>query len=579
MRHDPNSDPIDWAKLTALVVDDNGLSRAAYVRFLQALGVRRVLQASTPEAARPVVLRHRQSVDIVVCEAAFNKGAGSVTGLDFMQELREAGHLPLSAACLLVTSESRYQHVLDALEERVDDYLLKPVTQGSFEARLRLILNRKAHLQPVYRALQNRAVDEAAHTCLQLSQARGEHWLAAAKLGTDLLLGCGRAAQAKQLLLTVDPHDPPEWARLGLAQALLESSESRKAIDVLEEVISQSPNSAEAHDMLCRAYLEEHRLSEAIVALERAVMLAPGNVSRRQRLGALLQLKGATRQAHQHLSQSFVLGRQTRAYNYLGLVQLAMTSLELGEPRVWDRAQSLVQSHQVRGSRSVRLDVLGAMLELVEALEADDDRAAQRAAQVLVEGCLDTRVDFDTAATTFLLLTRACGLLPADTCAQWVRAMARKYAHNRGTLELLGQSCAGQDLLKQAVTEAGEEIQALAQNALSPSLAGEHDRSLANLLDTYASTGNQRFLLLAKASLDKHANTFAAGDVARWREQIESSLGRETPYVLRGVGRRAGQPAEQVATAPTVAMDMPAQDPAELAAFFEAAQVEPGGRS
>ena len=201
------------------------------------------------------------------------------------------------------------------------------------------------------------------------------------------------------------------------------------------------------------------------------------------------------------------------------------------EPREWERAKALIHQQGARSGPSGRLETLDAMLTLIQALEQEEPRLASRTA-------------------------KASGLFDADRCTGWARQVARRHGDSKGSIGLLSQACLGNEHLARGVREASEEVQAMAQSALGSSLNGEHERTVADLMAHYSETGNLRFLHLAKASLDKHANAMAVTDCEHWRREIERASGSVTSYVIRSGGSNARTRTAERRADPNLAADV-----------------------
>ncbi len=153
----------DVGRLRALVIDESDLTRSVLAGILRQLGLPMVASARRPEEARRMIRSAPQPYDLIVSDFHFRQqGGDAMTGQDLLDELRQARGLPMQTAFIMVTDEARYQHVADALEGALDDYLLKPITAGQFEDRFRLVMERKAAFREVFRAIEAGEYEKAA---------------------------------------------------------------------------------------------------------------------------------------------------------------------------------------------------------------------------------------------------------------------------------------------------------------------------------------------------------------------------------------------------------------------------------
>src|SRR6202008_4161152 len=66
---------------------------------------------------------------------------------------------------------------------------------------------------------------------------------------------------------------------LETARGDLTGGRADHGLDVLNQVLAQEPQNAEAHNLLCRIYMQEQRWSDAIKSCQAAVKLMPDNSS------------------------------------------------------------------------------------------------------------------------------------------------------------------------------------------------------------------------------------------------------------------------------------------------------------
>jgi len=112
------------------------------------------VQIQLSEEARHMIRKAPQPYDVIVSDMTFRQqGPNDMTGQDLLDELRQAKGLPMQTAFIMVTGEARYQHVAEAVEGALDDYLLKPITARQFEERLQVVLERKQAFKQVFQLL------------------------------------------------------------------------------------------------------------------------------------------------------------------------------------------------------------------------------------------------------------------------------------------------------------------------------------------------------------------------------------------------------------------------------------------
>ena len=171
MGSNPLDDSID--KAIAMVIDGNEISRRTLAAMLREFGVGRVDQIERTQDVRQALVN--RNYDIVLCDSHFQ---GEVmTGPELMDEMRQAGLLPLSAVVVMISGEGEHGQVAEAAEIALDAYLLKPHTMDALRVRLLAARDRKRALAEVITLVGEQRFAEAASAADALANARGVAWL------------------------------------------------------------------------------------------------------------------------------------------------------------------------------------------------------------------------------------------------------------------------------------------------------------------------------------------------------------------------------------------------------------------
>lgn len=237
--HEPaGAVPVD--RLLVLIIDEAELSRSVLGSMLRSLGVRHqhLHTARRPEEARLMIRKAPQPYDVIVSDMTFRQqGPNDMTGQDLLDELRQAKGLPLQTAFIMVTGEARYQHVAEAVEGALDDYLLKPITARQFEERLQVVLERKQAFRQVFQAIEAADYAQAAELCEAMFRDSTTYKVYAARIGSELYLRLGRLDAARRMLEAVLAFKAVPWAKLGLARLDLRDADSDKACRAVARVV------------------------------------------------------------------------------------------------------------------------------------------------------------------------------------------------------------------------------------------------------------------------------------------------------------------------------------------------------
>lgn len=110
----------------ALVVDDSGTMRKIIIRALNAAGVTDVIEAGDGAEALSLF---NPDVSLVLTDWNMpNK-----TGLELSRDIRATGS---TVPIFMITTEATKNRVVEAIQAGITDYLTKPFTKESLQAKL-----------------------------------------------------------------------------------------------------------------------------------------------------------------------------------------------------------------------------------------------------------------------------------------------------------------------------------------------------------------------------------------------------------------------------------------------------------
>ncbi len=244
------------------------------------LHIERVDVASTADTAIRLIRQHRYA--LVLCDYNLNHRSD---GQQLLEYLREAKLLAPDCLFFMITAESEYGAVAAASEHRPDAYLLKPITAGDIEDRLKVLLDRRNAMQPVTRCLGRGDLAGAVAACDAIL-ARNDRWIMQAlMLKGQTLLQMGRPRDAHgvyQRALQVNSDLP--WGRLGVARAMMAMGEIDEARRVAEALIRspEGERNVDAYDVLIACLEQQGDLSGAFGVTRESAAVLPS--ARRQRM-------------------------------------------------------------------------------------------------------------------------------------------------------------------------------------------------------------------------------------------------------------------------------------------------------
>jgi len=501
----------DAHQLRAMVIDEGALSRSVLASMLRAVGIGTVTMAMRPEDARQLFKSAAQPYDVVVSDFHFKpRGRYDMTGQDLLDELRQARGLPMNTAFIMVTDESRYQHVADCVEGALDDYLLKPFTPGQFEDRLNSVLLRKKALKAVFDAIEAEDFEGAAALCQTMFEADGEYKIYAARIATELYLRLNKLAEARAMFEALLAFKALPWAKLGLAKVELSTGNPAQARTSLQALLAEDPGYADAYDVYGRALFEELDFKGALEVYAKAVELTPGNISRLQKLGALGLFLGQSEDAAKHLGAALAIGPNSRALDFQSLVGLAIANLDLKEKRGWEKSVKHLEDSMQRFPDSYRLIMLRRALDVVMQLEREQYGPARDLLAAMAQEWQRPEFSFEMACNFLQLMVRCGARYHLADAPLWTRQLGERFAVSKQSARLLELSVSAIPALQEEVAQAYLRVNEESRRAMAHLIGKQHAKTVQELIAVGERTKNARIFALARATLDRHAESMDA---------------------------------------------------------------------
>ena len=485
----------------ALIIDANPTARSVLTSQLRDLGVQNVRQISRVRDAR-VVLEETPH-DIVLCEMSFHNG--DMSGQDLLDELRREQLLPYHTVFMLVTGEATYAQVREAAEATVDGYLVKPYSAQVLADKLAETRRRKRKLRPMYEALQGGEVARAAALAETRFNARETYWNFSGQVAGELWLRADQPKQAMKVYNAVLAERPQAWARAGVARARMAMGEMGAARRLLEALVQDEPDYADGHDLLGRLMVEQGEFGIALERFRQASTQTPGCLLRMQHWGTLAFYQHENEQAVQQLERTVSLGRKSRLFDALCLALLGMLKFDARDSRgvghMVEQIQSLAGAH----AGSVRLERMKRMLGALAAIQARQLEPALATARALATEVMEPGFDVEAATLVLGLWVRLPrGEQPLDEFDQLLRQVGLRFSVSKATTELLVASANQSELGEELLRRSHGEVTAIAEQAMSRSLAGHAEEAVQLLLGEGERTRNAKLIELAGAVARRH---------------------------------------------------------------------------
>ena len=534
---------VDPSRMKALIIDEGELSRSVLSNMLRNLGVPTVHWARRPEAARSMIKHATSSsaaYDIIVTDFHFTpQSSHDLTGQDLLDELRQARGLPMQTAFIMVTDEARYQHVADAVEGALDDYLLKPFNARQFDERLRVILERKHALREVFEAIDAGEFGQAASLCEAMFAASATYRVYAARIGSELYLRLGQIDAAKRMFEALLVSKAVPWARLGLAKIELANADSATACRTLETLLADNPAYVDAYDVYGRALLEEMKFEAAVEMLGKAVQITPGNVARLQKLGSLQLFLGDSEAAAKNLGAALTIGLHSRALDFQGVVALGIACVDTADAAGCEQAQQCLQDAIARyPAYSFRLQMLSLALDAAMALLTRRQEASLAALEQMAVQLDQPEFSFEMACNLLQLVARCARNQRVPGAMRWAELAAQRYAISKPRTRLLEMAAVQLPSLETAVRNAAAGVNEAARAAMTQLVSKQHQRTLEALLELAGRSLNTRIIKLALATLTHHGRHLPPEVARRLGESLDELHQRYADGAPRIVARR-----------------------------------------
>lgn len=382
-----------YSKIEALVVDDMATQQTTLRGQLGMLGIAKIDAAgSADDALRHIRAKH---YSLILCDYNLNH---KTDGQQLFEFLREQQLLPADCLFFMVTAESNYNSVAAASEHLPDAYLLKPITAGDIEERLKAQLEKRQALLAINQQLSKHDLAAAAAACDAVLARKDRWYMHALQLKGQIELDLGRVDEARNIYLSaLELRAGLMWAQIGLARAHKAAGQFDQARQLAQDIIEsrEGQKVLAAYDVLAQSLEAQGDPAGALEVLKDSANVVPS--ARRQRLVA----EGAYRNGDLALAKaSYAKAWKSSAGSITAQPQdqlaLAQTQLDLGEAK--EALATLDTPAAGKPNRSPEFDtVMLALRAQAHTLTGDTERAAQEVAQALA-ATRHSKADFATIA-------------------------------------------------------------------------------------------------------------------------------------------------------------------------------------
>ncbi|CAN5119904.1 response regulator [soil metagenome] len=318
-----------YSKLVALVIDDMAVQQTTLRGQLGMLGVGKVEGASNADDAIRMI--RAKPYGLILCDYHLNQ---KTDGQQLFEHLRDQNLLSADCLFFMVTAENSYASVVSATEHKPDCYLLKPITAGDIEDRLKMLIERRQALLPINDKISRKNLGGAIAECDKVL-ARKDRWtMQALQLKGQSLLQLGRPEEALDVYkIALEQRPSLIWAQLGVARAHKAANRFDEAKAVAHGII-QSKDGAknvDAYDVVAQALEAQGDSQGAFQARKDSAAVVP-SVKRHRLVGESAFRQGDLATAKACMAKVCAATKGSMTAQPLDALMLSQTLIDLGEP-------------------------------------------------------------------------------------------------------------------------------------------------------------------------------------------------------------------------------------------------------
>ena len=466
------SAPLDiFGNRLFLLVEDFETMRGVIRGLLRRCGATRVdTAASGDEAAK---LMSKSTYDVVLCD--YNLGDGR-NGQMLLEEARHKGWISPVSVWIMITAEKSSDMISVAAEHAPDDYLLKPITEGTLSTRLQRLLERKAALADILTAASTKDYSKALALC-SLRISEGKNVAELMRVQAQIHQQSGDLERARQVFEQVLVKAELPWAKLGLAKLRMQQGDATAARARLEDIVRKHPQYLEAYDWLAKVHEQAGQHEQQLEVLQRASKLSPNSSQRQAAVGGAAMKNGNTELASQAYQRSIKLSERSALKTAAPFLGLARVQVETGATD--DALQTLANLSQEFEAAETRL--LGKSVELRAHVKAGNAAAAAIVTRQVSELSQQTAQPVSANAALEIAETlMQCG--QQEAAVEMLQFVSRNNHDDQSVADRAqrvfdagGMGDVGRELLTVSRDEASramsEGVQLIGQGKLQPALA------------------------------------------------------------------------------------------------------------
>ncbi|QIL86588.1 response regulator [Vibrio sp. HDW18] len=324
------------SELRVLIIDDAQIVISNLRIMLLKFGFidDKILTAKNPRMALFLAQKHK--FDIILCDYNFGKG---LNGKQLFEEFKHYNLLKNDSVFIIITGDSSSFVVHSILELRPDEYILKPFNILTLQERLISAILRKHTLKLLYEAESEGNYELGLALCDELEAFHVDYYFDIQKFKGEFLTNLRRYDHAREVYLDTLEYKDFDWAKIGLANALKQTGNHIEAMEIIQELLTNTPNNVRARVEAASISLSNNSIPEAIQHLKIASEIVPGHTEREWVLSNLCLSVGDPISALERYRLYVEINKETHLNNnqmHLNLIRCLLYSSRNSEQELRD---------------------------------------------------------------------------------------------------------------------------------------------------------------------------------------------------------------------------------------------------
>lgn len=381
-----------YSHIEALVIDDMRMQQTTLRGQLAMLGIVKVDTTGSAEDALRMIESKRY--DLILCDYNLNQ---KTDGQQLFEYSRERQILGPDTLFFMITAENSYASVAAASEHMPDSYLLKPVTAGEIENRLKLQLDRREALLAIKQHLAKQDLASARSACDAVLAKKDRWYMQALQLKGQIELDMDHVDAAMKVYKEAIKLRPGlMWAQIGLARAFKASGKYEEAKQIAQAIIKtpEGSKAVAAYDVLAQSLEAQDNPQAALEVLKESAQVVP-SARRHRQLAESAYRNGDLETANASYSLAIKSSQGSITAQPQDQMALAQTLVEQNEPQL---ALEALKQTGIKNLRGPEFKAVELAISSQAHAQLGMKKEAEEEAEQALAAMSESKADFATVA-------------------------------------------------------------------------------------------------------------------------------------------------------------------------------------